>query len=365
MPIDRSAIHRRCEGVRSSAGRPEYRRRQRRRLLPALMLGLLLVVSACTNSTSSSGDETDDDADSPGQPTSTVVVSAPTPTPLVIATPTARPTTATTPNATPTVRVPTPTPATSTTATPTLIPSTPTSTPPTPTVVAPTATPRPTTPTPTPRPATPTPTPTAAPPILLGCRIEPTRTVVVGEILTFSAVQDPLNVPVQFVFDHGDGTLDPGPVSNAFYQAPGIYDVVLRWAYQGRNGAILCGSVTVVGGGTPTPTPTPLAGTPTPTPTVGTATPTPTPTGQPLSIGCRIEPQRTMFVGEQLTFTALQTPTNLPVQFVFDHGDGTLDPRPVAYAFYQAPGSYNVTLRWSYDGRSGSVFCGTVDVISS
>ena len=104
-------------------------------------------------------------------------------------------------------------------------------------------------------------------------------------------------------------------MSHAFYEAPGSYTVVLRWSHAGGMGTKVCGIVTVVGV---------VPGTPTPTPTV---TPTPTSTTTPtVRIGCRIEPQRTVFVGEILTYTALQDPVNVPVEYVFDHGDGTLDP---------------------------------------
>ena len=69
-----------------------------------------------------------------------------------------------------------------------------------------------------------------------------------------------------------------------------------------------------------------------------------------------------MFVGEALTFTALQMPADVDVDYVFDHGDGTLDPRAVSHAFYEAPGLYTVTLRWSHPGGSGTTFCGIVTV---
>lgn len=169
----------------------------------------------------------------------------------------------------------------------------------------------------------------------------------VDEILTFTALQSPINIAVDYIFDHGDGTLDPGAVSSAFYEAPGSYNVVLRWSHAGGSGTTFCGVVTVVGvvNGTPTPTPTP------------TTTTTPT-----VRIGCRIEPLRTMFVGEILTYTALQDPLTVAVDYVFDHGDGTLDPGPVSHAFYEAPGSYSVLLRWSHAGGTGTTLCGVVTV---
>ena len=164
----------------------------------------------------------------------------------------------------------------------------------------------------------------------------------VREPLSFTALQSPASANVSYVFDHGDGTLDPGAISNAFYLAPGTYRVVLRWTYAGTTGTVYCGEVIVVpGSGTPTPTPTPVP---------------------PVSINCRIEPARTVVVGEFLTYTALQSPATVPVSYVFDHGDGTLDPGRVSQAYYVAPGSYTVRLNWSYAGRNGTTFCGVVTV---
>jgi len=150
-------------------------------------------------------------------------------------------------------------------------------------------------------------------------------------------------VAVQYVFNHGDGTLDPSPVSRAYYAAPGSYVVKLKWSYQGQTGTVICGTVIVTSGPTPTPT----------------ATPTPT----PLAVSCAIAPQRPVVVREILTFTATHTPNTVPIQFVFDHGDGTLDPRQVSHAFYEAAGTYEVRLNWAATaGRSGSILCGTVTV---
>lgn len=196
----------------------------------------------------------------------------------------------------------------------------------------------------TPFPGTPTPTPTPQPPVSISCTIAPQGPVIVGEILTYTALQNPNTLPVLYVFDHGDGTLDPGGVSKAFYNAPGIYTVTLNWSYDGQSGSVFCGTVTV-------------------NPAPGDPTPTPTPTAvPPVAIGCTISPQRPVTVGEILTYTATQSPASTAVQFVFDHGDGTLDPRPVSQAFYAAPGYYNVNLNWAAQGHSGTVFCGTVTV---
>lgn len=178
-------------------------------------------------------------------------------------------------------------------------------------------------------------------PVTITCGISPRRPVVVNEILIFTAANTPAGAAVSYVFDHGDGTLDPGKVSEAFYRAPGIYTVTLRWTYGVSTGNLICGTVTVLPGpGMPTPTPTPA----------------------PISIGCLIAPSRPVVPYEMLTFTALQNPANAVVSFVFDHGDGTLDPRRVSQAFYDAAGTYTVTLRWSYNNQSGTVLCGTVTV---
>jgi len=81
--------------------------------------------------------------------------------------------------------------------------------------------------------------------VQIGCSIAPGRTVRVNEILTFTAFQSPANVPVSYVFDHGDGTLDETSESRAYYAAPGFYDVRLNWAYGNQSGTTFCGTVTV------------------------------------------------------------------------------------------------------------------------
>jgi hypothetical protein len=80
----------------------------------------------------------------------------------------------------------------------------------------------------------------------------------VGEIITLTATQNPANVPVRYAFDHGDGTLDPNPVSSAYYNNPGTYAVTLRWELNGTRGAISCGSVTVVAAPAAAPAPAPV-----------------------------------------------------------------------------------------------------------
>ena len=154
----------------------------------------------------------------------------------------------------------------------------------------------------------------------------------VGETTIFQALQDPVNYPVTYAFKHGDGTIDETDVSYAYYEAPGTYRVTLLWQHARGKGATPCGFVHV--------------------------------TAEPphVQIGCTITPSRSVQVGETLRFEAFQTPTNVPVNYVFDHGDGTLDETSVSLAYYAAPGFYNVELRWSHQGGSGTTFCGTVTV---
>lgn len=314
------------------AGR--YRGSASFRRVIAIAIGLALLATACSGGAEDAGPAEPTPTVIPGPPTATAspeptIDSTPTPVDIPTATVTAVPSVTTEPTST-------------LTPTATVAPF-PTSPPPTATASPPTATATPAaTLTPT---ATPTPTATAGPVVSIGCRIRPARPVAPGEILIFTALQDPPSAPVTYVFDHGDGTLDPGPVSRAYYAAPGIFEVRLNWAHDGRSGTVLCGSVTVVdvGGGTPTPTPTPTPGA--------------------LNISCTIEPDRTVLVGETLVFTAIQDPPSVPVSYVFDHGDGTLDPRPVSYAYYAAPGVYEVRLNWAATGvGGGTIICGTVTV---
>ena len=100
--------------------------------------------------------------------------------------------------------------------------------------------------TPVPVRPTATPAPPAAGIIEVGCSIIPKRTIQVGEIITLTATQNPAGVPVRYAFDHGDGTLDPNPVSSAYYANPGSYAVTLRWELNGARGSIPCGTVTVL-----------------------------------------------------------------------------------------------------------------------
>ena len=164
--------------------------------------------------------------------------------------------------------------------------------------------------------------------------------ILVNEVITLRATQSPAGLPIRFAFNHGDGTIDRTSVSQAYYRAPGTYNVTLLWQYAGGKGSEDCGTVKVRPIAQPTPTPTPWQ----------------------VQIGCTISPQRTVQVNEVLTFTAFQSRSDLDIRYVFDHGDGTLDETSQSYAYYQAPGFYDVRLRWSYGNQSGTTFCGTVTV---
>lgn len=155
-------------------------------------------------------------------------------------------------------------------------------------------------------------------------------------------MQIPANASVRYAFSHGDGTIDNTSVSRAFYEEPGSYAVTLLWQYNGGKGSKPCGTVTVRPFNAPTPTVTPTPAT--------------------VQIGCSISPRRPVVVNETLTFTAFQSPANVPVTFVFDHGDGTLDETSQSQAYYAAPGFYQVRLNWAHGGQSGTTFCGTVTV---
>lgn len=185
--------------------------------------------------------------------------------------------------------------------------------------------------------------PTTPPPqggiVEVSCTISK-NVIAVGEIISLQAYQDPVNVPIKFAFGHGDGTIDETSNSYAYYEAPGRYEVILYWRQGNAQGSLLCGTVRVTGNGpAPTPTPAPV-----------------------VEIGCTISPDRAVVVGESLTFTAFQNPANVPISYVFDHGDGTLDPTAQSFAYYAAPGYYDVRLRWAHSGTNGSILCGTVTV---
>lgn len=247
-------------------------------------------------------------------------------------------------------------------------------------------------------------------------------------------------MPVSFVFDHGDGTLDPGVTSNAYYLAAGTYPVKVRWTTSTHNGAASCGSVTVVAAPTctiglgpadglgwwcgdifcregasnpasvcPTEAPygcyigmdgqqrcipnpsewkclvgqgpadgfvwycngqicnptSPLAGCP-PYPiygcheTVSGPTICIDPAPAPI-ISCTVS-ATTATVGQVLVFAAVQTGSQIPVDFVFNHGDGTLDATSVSNAYYASTGTYAVTMTWEHAFGSGQETCGTITV---
>jgi|GEM_PF-967157 len=181
--------------------------------------------------------------------------------------------------------------------------------------------------------------PPVFPNIRVGCRISDNN-IRVNEIITLEAWQDPINVPVQFAFEHGDGTIDPTSQSRAFYREAGKYDVVLRWTSGQLRNRTFCGTVTVTSATSPTPTPTPSTN---------------------LQISCTIS-DNFVQVNENLRFTAVQSPSNVAVNYVFDHGDGTLDATSSSLAYYASPGFYWVRLKWSHAGGSGETECGTVTV---
>lgn len=170
----------------------------RRGRIAALVVSLALVAGAC-----GSGDEaesaTDDDA--AAVPTQEAVVEV-TPTPLVL---------------------------------PTSVPE----------AVEPTATPIPEpTATPLPEPtATTTPTPQRA--LLVGCFIDPSEPIAVGDPVRVSAVADPADTPVTYMIDFGDGSVIESQVSDWVYTAPGNYDVVVRYTHADGSGEALCGTAVV------------------------------------------------------------------------------------------------------------------------
>jgi len=311
-----------------------------------LLLGICLVLAAC-----SSGSDTTDTA-APAAPTATEVpelpslVPQPSPTPFVLPTivPTVGPTPTTAvdqgedadPEPTPTaVAVPSSTPRPIPTAAPTSTPVPPAA----PTAVVVQATPRPVRPTATAIAPTATPQPTTPAYVEVGCTISD-RSIVVDEVIVLKAFQNPGNVPITYSFDHGDGTIDPTAESYAYYRAPGRYDVIMRWQHARQTGSTFCGTVVVTGSAGPTPTPTPAA---------------------TVEISCSVS-DREIVVGEVITLQATHNPANVPVAYVFDHGDGTLDPTSRSQAYYRQPGFYAVQLEWAHSGKSGTMGCGTVTV---
>lgn len=86
------------------------------------------------------------------------------------------------------------------------------------------------------------------------------------------------------------------------------------------------------------------------------------PPPDPVSMTCTVS-HTAVAVGQVITLTAHQLGPGIGVDVVFNHGDGTRDPRWVAEAYYAQAGTYTVTLDWSAsDGTAGTAICGTVRV---
>ncbi len=210
------------------------------------------------------------------------------------------------------------------TSTPTVAPTPPTA--PTPTRVVPP--PSPTTPAPT----TPTPTPTVlVQPLQIQCSISDTE-LMVGEQTEYSAQHVPDSISVSYAFDHGDGTIDRRNPSVAFYNSPGSYDVYVLATVEGDERRQLCGTVIVTSGGPDT-----------------------------VLIFCEISSTR-ISVGGQTVFTGSSQPGELPIRYVFDHGDGFREEANPSFATYGSPGTYNVTLEATYLGSTTILSCGNVTV---
>lgn len=79
--------------------------------------------------------------------------------------------------------------------------------------------------------------------------VTPDRQAKVGDVLTFEATVEPVTLPVQFTFNHGNGTVDARKVSVGVYRAAGVYPVTLAWSLFGSSGTVSCGSVTITGVG--------------------------------------------------------------------------------------------------------------------
>jgi len=87
--------------------------------------------------------------------------------------------------------------------------------------------------------------------VTFDCTIEPSGPVRPGDILVFTSVVDPASTPADITFNHGDGTIDPRPIANAYYESVGSYDVTMEWRLGGLSGSIDCGTVEVIDRGTP------------------------------------------------------------------------------------------------------------------
>lgn len=122
---------------------------------------------------------------------------------------------------------------------------------------------------------------------------------------------------------------------------------------------------------TPEPGATPTATQPTPSPqATAAATPspaaTPAPTPRPIlpsRLSCNISNNR-IGVDETTTYTGSHQPEEAAVDYEFDHGDGTRDPRNPSFAAYSEPGSYTVTMiaTLGATGEKETLTCGIVVV---
>ena len=138
--------------------------------------------------------------------------------------------------------------------------------------------------------------------------------VVVDEVVTFNDLST--NQPTAWNWDFGDGTTRRGEMVNKRWDAPGVYRVTLAASNEAGTGT----------------------------------------TSVMINVIQPVDPPSAAFAisatvaapGDAITFT--DQSANTPTEFVWDFGDGTTSTRPSPTHAYEAPGTYQVTLRASNEG---------------
>ena len=159
------------------------------------------------------------------------------------------------------------------------------------------------------------------------------HSVVVGETFVITGTHSPHYVPIEWAFDHGDGTLDRRNPSHAYYAHPGTYDVTgLAETSNGYIHYVHCGTVTV------------------------------SPAHHP-EFHCSIDDTYIPVLGHTV-FRATSNVDDHTVEYTFDHGDGYREVANPSYATYYYPGEYHVSVAAFYNGVTTHVDCGTVTVFA-
>lgn len=186
---------------------------------------------------------------------------------------------------------------------------------------------------PTPIPtAKPKPTATPLPDPRVRCRASDYGPIDPHEVIEFTVTHNLGSAMTRIEVHHGDGTVETGPVADAYYEQPGTYYPTAEWRGAGTSGSADCGPINVAA------------------------------SAPPVNFGCSVSNTGPIAVGETVTVSA-RADTAFNIRFY--HGDGNSTAGGPLTTSYASPGTYRVTANWDVaDGRSGTGQCGTITVFA-